>query len=354
MYHDIATTLYKRGEASMDGYVMPGWAWAIFATNAIVFVPLFLIVSYTFQHIYPILAIVEDPSPPAYDPVSLNEDGQSIAEDGFSPADAAAVSETPAVTSSLRSTHRAVYAIAGWRSLFRGYGAYLFLSVVMGILTSILVAIGVPSLIAVPLISLSVAQPYAAWTHIVISAPSPKFFWQRLPPFKRALQATAVPILLYVFATELATYLPAGLAVLLNMSMWNPREPNTLPQYNKDDAWKGILVLLAGLAVQVFFVIPTQVVLTRVQASFLPEDNDTIVPFDRSFGGKVVPAIVGGKGYINMIDAWKSFSRASWIRLVKLYVKIFFIVVALSVAWVAVLIPEYILIANNSRKGEEL
>lgn len=44
MYRDIATTLYKRGEASMDGYQMPGWAWAVFALNAIVFVPLFLIV----------------------------------------------------------------------------------------------------------------------------------------------------------------------------------------------------------------------------------------------------------------------------------------------------------------------
>lgn len=224
----------------------------------------------------------------------------------------------------------------------------------MGIVASILVGVGLPSLIAAPLVALSVAQPFAAWTHIVISAPSSKYFWQRLPPFKRAFQATAAPLILYVFAAELATYLPTGLAALLNMTMWNPKEPNTLPQYNKDDAWKGVVVILASLAVQIFFVIPAQVVLTRVQASFLPEENDTIVPFDRSFGGKVVPAIVGGKGYINMIDAWKSFSRASWVRLIKLYVKIFAIVVAVTFAWVAVLIPEYILIANNSRKVDEL
>lgn len=311
-------------------------------------------VSYTLQHLYPTLAIVEDPSPPAYDPVSLNEDGQSIAEDGLAVNDEAAISEPPAITSSLRSTHRAVYAIGGWRSLFRGYAAYLFLSVATGTVASIFIGLGVPSLIAAPLVALVVAQPFAAWTHIVISAPSPKYFWQRLPPFKRALQATALPIVLYILATELATFLPNGLGALLNMSRWNPKEPNTLPQYNKDDAWKGVLVLLAALAVQIFLVIPTQVVLTRVQASFLPEEDDTIVPFDRSFGGKVVPAIVGGKGYINMVDAWKSFSRASWIRLVKLYVKIFMIVVAISFAWIAVLIPEYILIANNSRKVAEL
>ncbi|KAK5636798.1 hypothetical protein RRF57_012510 [Xylaria bambusicola] len=346
MYRDIATTLYKRGAASMDGYEMPRWAWGVFFVNFLIFFPLFLIVSYTFQHVYPTLAIVEDPSPPAYNPVSLNEDGQSIAEDGFATADTAAVSETPAVTSSLRSTHRAVYAIAGWRSLFRGYAAYLFTSVVVSIIATIFVGFGVPSFIGVPLVCVAVAQPYAAWTHIVISTPSPKYFWQRFPPFSRTFRATAAPIVIYAFATELATYLPLFIASVLNMTTWNPKEPNSLPQYNKDDAWKGIVVLLASLTLNV--------VLTRVQASFLPEDDDTIVPFDRSFGGKVEPAIVGGKGYVNMIDAWKSFSRASWIRLVKLYVKIFLIVVALAFAWVAILIPEYILIANNSRKTGEL
>lgn len=298
--------------------------------------------------------MVEDPSPPAYDPVSLNEDGQSIVEDGLAVTDSTAISEPPVITSSLRSLHRAVYAIAGWPSLFRGFAAHLFLSVVAGLVAGIFLSLGVPTLITAPLVALVVAQPYAAWTHIAISAPSSKYFWQRLPPFKRAFQATALPTLVYFLAADLATFLPKGLGALLNMSRWNPREPNTLPQYNKDDAWKGVLVLLAALAAQVFLVIPAQVVLTRVQASFLPEEDDTIVPFDRSFGGKVVPAIVGGKGYINMVDAWKSFSRASWIRLVKLYVKIFLIIVAVSFAWIAILIPEYILIANNSRRVADL
>ncbi|KAI3332206.1 ubiquitin carrier protein [Xylariaceae sp. AK1471] len=354
MYRDIATTLYKRGEASMDGYQMPSWAWAVFALNTIVFLPLFLIVSYTFQHVYPTLAIVEDPSPPAYDPVSLNEDGQSIAEDGFPTIDAAAKSGSPAVTSSLRSTHRAVYAISGWRSLFRGYAAYFFLGVATAFVGGIFVALGIPSLIVAPLVTVTLAQPYAAWTHIVISAPSPKYFWQRLPPFKRAFRATALPIVLYMLAVQLTTILPTQLAALLRMNIWNAKSPNTLPQTDKDDAWKGLLVLLVTLALHIFLVIPAQVVLTRVQASFLPEEDDTIVPFDRSFGGQVEPAIVGGKGYINMTGAWKSFSRASWIHLIKLYVKIFLIVIALAVAWVAVLIPEYILIANNSRKVGDL
>ncbi|KAI0100969.1 ubiquitin carrier protein [Nemania sp. FL0031] len=351
MYRDIATTLYKRGEASMDGYQVPGWAWAVFGISALIFVPAFLVVGYTLQYIYPTLAIVEDPSPPAYDQISLGEDGRAMSKDTPPNANAA---KTPAITSSLRSTHRAVYAISGWPSLFRGYAAYLFFSTVMGLFAGVFGAVGVPALIAAPLAALAVAQPYAAWTHIIISAPSSKFFWQRLPPFKRAFKATALPLLLFIFATELSALLPAGLAVLLNFNAWGNKRPNNLPQYHKDDAWKGVVVLLATLAAQVFLVIPAQVVLTRVQASFLPEEDDTIVPFDRSFGGKVVPAIVGGKGYIGMVDAWKSFSRASWIRLVKLYVKIFLVTIALCFAWVLVLIPEFVVIANNSRKAGDL
>jgi hypothetical protein len=294
--------------------------------------------------------MVEDPSPPTYDPVSLND----VAEDGFSTTDAAVKSESPAVTASLRSTHRAVYAIGGWRSLFRGYAAYLFVSVAGAIVGSIFMSMGIPALIAVPLVTVTLAQPHAAWTHIVISAPSPKYFWQRLPPFKKAFQATALPLVLYMLAAQLATFLPAGLALLLHMNIWDPQSPKALPQPDKHDAWKGVLVLLASLALQVFLVIPAQVILTRVQASFLPEEDDTIVPFDRSFGGQVEPAIVGGKGYISMAGAWKSFTRTAWIRLVKLYVKIFLIIIALAVAWFAVLIPEYILIADNSRKVGEL
>ncbi|KAI1825472.1 ubiquitin carrier protein [Xylaria intraflava] len=353
MYHDIATTLYKRGEASMDGYQMPQWAWAIFALNTVVFLPVFLMISYTFQHVYPTLAIVEDPSPPAYDPVSLNEDDQSVADDRLPTADAAAASGA-LVTSSLRSTHRAVYAVAGWRSLFRGYAAYLFMSIATGLITVLLVMLHVPAAIARIVSPLALVQPYAAWTHIVISTPSSKYFWQRLPPFKRTFKATALPVLLASVASALTTTLPMVMASLLRMNGWNMDQPNTLPQYNKDDAWKGVIVLFASLAIQIIFVIPTQVALIRVQASFLPEEYDTIVPFDRSFGGKVEPAVVDGKGYVNMLEALKRFSRASWIRLIKLYVKIFWIVTGLTVIFLAIVIPEYILIANHSRKVDEL
>ncbi|KAI1812759.1 ubiquitin carrier protein [Poronia punctata] len=347
MYRDIATTLYKRGQASMDGYQMPVWAPAVLLLNLIVFLPVTLIVTYTFQHVYPTLAIVEDPSPPTY--VSLQDDERLNDEYSSAP------SEPPVVTASLRSTHRAVYAAGGWRSLFRGFTAYIFLVIVRGFVSIIFVGAGVPPVIVVPLVSLVLVQPYAVWTHMIISAgPNPRPFWKRLPPFKRTFEATALPVLLYVLANEVTTFIPLLLAGLLGMNIWDPENPNALPQADKHDAWKGFLVLLCAILTHVFFVIPAQVVLTRVQASFLPEEEDTIVPFDRTFGGKVEPAIVSGKGYVNMSDAWKSFSRASWVRLVKLYLKIFAIVVALTMIWAGIIIPEYILIANNSRRVDDV
>ncbi|KAI1081836.1 putative ubiquitin conjugating enzyme [Whalleya microplaca] len=353
MYRDLAYNVYKRGESTMDAYEMPGWGWLIILLDFIVFLPLFVLVNYTLQHIFPTLATVEDPSPPAYEPVSLDEDAQSLAEETAPIADEAArSSDAPAVTSSFRSTYRALYSISGWRSLFRGFACYVALSFATYFVYGIMVSAFIPALIAGPLSAIALVQLYTAWTHIVISAPSPKTFWQRLPPFKKAFQATALPVAMYFFAIEVASFFPKMLANVMNMNLWQPSEPGKIPQADKNDIWKGVIVLLVSLVMHIFLVIPTQVILTRVQASLLPDEDDTVVPFDRSFQGKVEPAIVGGKGFVTVKDAWSTFTRASWIRLVKLYVKIFLVGLALSFVWMAVLVPEMFAIMRHSKKIE--
>ncbi|KAI2621391.1 hypothetical protein GGS26DRAFT_569005 [Hypomontagnella submonticulosa] len=354
MYRDIAHAVYKRGEASMGNYELPGWTWAIVLLDIIVFLPLFVMVNYSLQHVFPTLAIVEDPSPPAYEPVSLNEDTQSLAEENGPLVDEAARggSQARLITSSLRSTYRTLTAISGWRSMFRGLACYIALSFSTLFVYSILVSAWVPALIAAPLSAITLVQLYTGWTHIVISAPSSKTFWQRLPPFKKAFQATALPVVMYFFAAELASFVPKLLAGAMSMNLPNPKTPGVVPETDKNDIWKAVLVLLLSLSLHIFLVIPTQVILTRVQASLLPEDDDTIVPFDRSFQGKVEPAIVGGKGFVTVKDAWQSFSRASWVRLVKLYVKIFAAGLVLGLVWVAVVVPEMILVLSHSKKVE--
>ncbi|KAI0840692.1 hypothetical protein F5Y06DRAFT_308504 [Hypoxylon sp. FL0890] len=354
MYRDIAHAVYKRGESSIGNYEMPAWGWGIFFLDFLLFLPLVLIVNYSLQHVFPTLAIVEDPSPPAYEPVSLNEDTQSLAEESAPLADEAARNGSQArlITSSIRSTYHTLKAISGFRSLFRGLACYVALGVATSFIYGILTTVFVPALIAGPLSALVLVQLYTAWTHIVISVPSPKTFWQRLPPFKKAFQATALPVVMYFFAVELSSFVPKWLAWALSMNLPDPKAPNTIPAADKNDVWKGVIVVLVSLVLHVFLVIPTQVILTRVQASLLPEDEDTIVPFDRSFQGKVEPAIIGGKGFVTVKDAWQSFSRPSWVRLVKLYVKIFACAMVLALAWVVVLVPEMLLIISHSKKVE--
>ncbi|KAI0161129.1 hypothetical protein GGR52DRAFT_562985, partial [Hypoxylon sp. FL1284] len=352
MYRDIAHAIYKRGESQVNGYEMPGWGWGLIFLDFLLFLPLIAVLNYSLQHVFPTLAIVEDPSPPAYEPVSLNDDSQSFAEENGPLADESARgnSQERLITSSLRSTYRTLKAISGWRSLFRGFACALVLSIIISILYTVLTALFVPGLIAAPLSALALVQFYTAWTHIVISVPSSKTFWQRRPPFKKTFHATALPVVMYFFASELATFIPGLVARAMSMNLPDRSQPGTIPAGDKNDIWKGAIVLLISLALHIFLVIPTQVILTRVQASLLPEDEDTIVPFDRSFQSKVEPAIVGGKGFATVKDAWESFSRASWMRLVKLYFKIFLAGLALGFFWLMVIIPEAVLIVSHSKK----
>jgi hypothetical protein len=74
-----------------------------------------------------------------------------------------------------------------------------------------------------------------------------------------------------------------------------------------------------------------------VQASLLPGSEETIVPFDRTFGGKVM---VGGSGVVGMLDAWRSFGWSSRIRLLRVYAKLWAIQIALLVFFMITLFAE--------------
>ena len=99
-------------------------------------------------------------------------------------------------------------------------------------------------------------------------------------------------------------------------------------------------IVLIAIGIFVFVVIPADVTLRRVQASMLPEEDESIVPFDRTFAGKVKPEILGGSGAVSMLDAWKSFDRSARIRLMKLYLKIFFVSVFTTIMFGMLIVGE--------------
>jgi hypothetical protein len=111
--------------------------------------------------------------------------------------------------------------------------------------------------------------------------------------------------------------------------------------------FKAFVVMALVMVLGVFLVIPANIALTRVQASLIPEAEETIVPFDRTFNGKVVPEIVGGTGVVGMLDAWKTFDWAARIRLVKAYVKVFAMQMALTLTLFVVIFAQLFVVMGK-------
>lgn len=44
MYREVAHAVYRRGEATMGGYELPGWGWGLLALDVIIFLPVILVV----------------------------------------------------------------------------------------------------------------------------------------------------------------------------------------------------------------------------------------------------------------------------------------------------------------------
>ncbi|TDZ35372.1 hypothetical protein C8035_v008881 [Colletotrichum spinosum] len=353
MLQHIVHTVYKRAaEGAPPTTDLPSWAGIVFLADFIVFLPLVVFLTYTLQSVYPIFAIVEDENPPAYDPVNLNDDDGTSAT-GAGPIPAKPTGGRPTtVTSSLRSINRLLLANGGWRANFRGFFCLVAQAIATGVLFSLFSAFlpGILASFATLLASLSLVQLSTAWVQIVITPRSPLHFWSRLPPFKRTFDATARPVAAYWLANQVATWVPIAVGWAIGLDIPNfsfgvqqPGAGAPAPH----DAWKSIVITLISLAFHILVVIPAEVVLVRVQASLIPEEADTIIPFDRSFEGKVEPRVVGGKGYASMTEAWATFTRAAWRRLVILYAKIFAVTTLGFMVMAAVIVPEVMLMTSK-------
>lgn len=343
----IATTagnaLYKRaidgGDTPDDPKQVSGWVVLVIFANFLVFLPVIIYLSYTLGQLFPALAIIENTDPPAYEPLALNDD----AADGNTPPRTDAGKP---ISSSLRALNRLLYSVGGWRSSFRGLGAYLAyafaVSLVGGVFSAIPVLGWVP-FVGTLLASLALVQLSTAWVHIAISPPNAAPFWRRLPPFRKTFEATWLPTLAAWAAGTVAGAAPLLVASLVHLPLYDPQNPNDLPEYDGHAAWKILVVLLVTLVVWAALIVPAEVLLVRVQASLLPPDEDSIIPFDRTYDGTLEPAVVG-RGYVSARDALRTFPRASWVRIYILHAKIFAAVLLAYGLMIAVFIPQALLL----------
>lgn len=317
---------------------IPGWGITIMVITAIAFVVFMSAIEYTLKNVVATLAMVETPSA-AITVSPSDESAPTDVKEGLieSGPTITLVRQKP-ITSSIRGTIRHLVAEAGRFSRWRGFKSLALYSLCFWLVSNIFNTI-VPLVIPGRLILITgatgalLANLHAAWTHKVISMPHDKKFWSRIPS-RASWKVLAFPAAVEASAKYASIYVAQGFVILFRLNRLSSED---YPSYAGKD-WTSlfarmIAVFVIVLTCSLFIVLPAHVTLIRVEGSILPEDQETIVPFDRTFAGKVVPKILGGTGSIGFLDAWKSFNWEARGRIIKLYVKFFLIVTAIFIAF---------------------
>ena len=309
--------------------------------------------------------MIETPTATAYKAIqeadSIEVDAPLLSEDQKSEkqqlqaleADLYLVKQAP-ITAKLRTTMKHLKVVAGPLSRFRGLHIAILYQGLHSMLVNLICGpIGnrrgsylIQPFVSV-IITVVLCRLEMTWTHTIISMPSTKRWWCRFPSVQ-AGKNIILPTAISAMAVQFSMYIPTMLldtifAALQNLGIYGGDAHTT----QKIILVQLFCVVLIFIATYVLIVVPADVTLKRVQASMLPEEDEAIVPFDRTFAGKVQPEVLGGSGAVSMLDAWRTFDKEGRIRLVKLYGKVFLIQFAISIMFAMVMVGELRLIMGK-------
>ncbi|CBY00515.1 hypothetical protein IAQ61_011438 [Plenodomus lingam] len=331
--HPATAAFVKRAcgqKTQSERIEMPIWGSVLLFVSFLSSALIVTMVSYMLQEVVTTLCMVE--SPVAAITVSpSHESGDKHEKEGLleTGPTITLVNQKP-ITSSIRGTLRHLVANAGRFARFRGFRLYTLYAFLFSMATAFFSGAlprvpGMEILIAA-LAGAVVANVHAVWTHKIVSMPTEKTIWQRIPS-KAHWKTLALPAAIKAAMPYISLYLVGGFGYMLNL---HKLESENLAEY-KCAQWTSLIVRLGATLIfavfcTLFLCLPAIVTLVRIEASILPEDQDTIVPFDRTFGGKVVEKMMGGTGVVAFLDAWRSFNWEARRRLIKLYLKTFIMV----------------------------
>lgn len=302
-------------------------------------------IEYTFGRLIPTLVMVESPQALLFEPLDTIEPDAPINKN--TEPELFLAKQKP-ITSSFRATIRHLQSKAGFRARFRGISLFVVYSFIFSSLSNSLSKF-LPFGIAPVFTSLVLANLSLAWTHIVISDPSPKPWYRRLPETK-VWKKIAGPTAILAAAEQLTIVVPIILARIygFDRNMDPKSAANLSGKEGSMAALKGLSLVFICFALGLVLVVPANVMLTRVQASLLADAEESIVPFDRSFGGKVIPEIVGGSGVVGILEAWNTFDWNARMRLIKTYAKVFAMQLALMVVFIGIATAQLFIIIGKS------
>lgn len=318
------------------------------------------LVQYTLRHVVTTLALVETPSSTVAVTVAEHDEESNVKlSDKEAEAEAFLGNSLPKltvvlskpITSKIRTTIKHITSQAGWTARWRGLCHGIVYGLAISTLTQFFAAI-LPNfpgaaIIGNLLVALVAAPVHMVWTHATIAMPGSTWRTRWAPAKLASYKTLAVPTLVYEGVQLLVLYMAVCMVTLFGLDV----SAGTDDMSSGQKVWAAVRVvggLLLLAAAGIFVILPAHTQLVRVEVSMISDEEETIVPFDRTFGGKVVPKVLGGTGAIGFMDAWRSFNREARIRVVKLYLKIFAISVTLMLFFVHVVALELFLFGKSS------
>lgn len=295
-------------------------------------------IRYTIGEVMASLAMIESPSsiaivepaskPPGYTETLPEKEPLVPLESADSDVEITVINHKP-ITAKLATTIHHLHRIGGFRARWRGLGLSMLYHALHGILSNFLAAtlncgfVG-HSLVYV-FVSLALARLHMIWTHSMIAYPSAKHWSRRVVPRKQC-KAVLLPSLVFALAQQATFILPVAVAFALGVpELTHAQFAHAAKHEDCSAVLSMALRILAvpatALVVALAVLLPASVTLTRIEATLLPEDEETIVPFDReAIIGEIDITARGGCRKL-FVEAWRSFDRSARLRLIKLYAK---------------------------------
>ncbi|KAF1349692.1 hypothetical protein BDV97DRAFT_314259 [Delphinella strobiligena] len=295
--------------------------------TALLFLALFVSVRYTLGEVASTLAMIEQPQTTVVGRstrvVDDNEPDAPLEkeEKEYLIDEEIIVIKQDPITGSIKKTMRHLQNIGGFTARWRGLSAAVSYHFIHTFTVNLISSFFPPSVlvqaITYVVTSVLLSKIHATWTMVMISKPSDKVWFRRIPGDMQIWKALVLPSA--VFATaKMATI---GLPMLAFYVFAAGPEADIQRQLI------GVIVAAATmLGLSVLVLLPASVTLARIEVSFLPENEDTIVSFDRTLNGaKIASITLDGEAPVSskslFVEAWRSFDMSSRLRLIKFYVK---------------------------------
>ncbi|KAG9555131.1 hypothetical protein KCU71_g17108, partial [Aureobasidium melanogenum] len=284
------------------------------------------------------------------------------------------------ITSSIRATLRHLNAEAGDLSMFRGIGTasagyllmmplYLFVEFVSHRLPLLKKSNRAVEAFAHVTVALIWSQICATILHVCISKPRYKFWFRRMPmTWFKVLRTAWLAVLADVLSEEIVQaafyYLtpaakPKSEPKTITIDANNPSKQFHLsngPLVKISVAiilWACIKSMLRSQikpVIRLVLVRPFEAIHNRVYASMLPDDEDPVIPMDRSFQGRPQSGGILQQQTqpLGFVEAARTIDKDTYIRLVKLKLKLYVIKQLVEYAFWTLIFAEIIFFVGPS------